>query len=232
MGSVGNGERPRVLLASASPRRSEMLTSFGIDPIVVPADIDETSLDGEPAGQLVERLAREKAIRSWQTWSSSTLTERAEARDRDSVSGWLVIAADTVVEIDGSVLGKPEGKAEAEPMLMSLSGRAHRVHSGLAVGLAADMHDDLEPLSLTVVTDVMMRNLDTETVRWYVESGEPLDKAGAYGIQGLGSVLVERIEGSYPNVVGLPIAEMDRLCRCVGWPLHRLAAPVGQQGSG
>jgi len=193
---------------------------LGIEPVVTTAEVDETPRPGEPATELVSRLARRKAVAGWRHWVRSSLSDPTSTSEG---SGWLVIAADTVVERDGSVFGKPEGKVAATQMLVGLSGNVHRVHSGVAVGLASAPDGPFEPLTSVETTNVFMRTLDPDLVDWYVATGEPLDKAGGYGIQGKGSLLVDRIEGCYPNVVGLPLLLVDRLCRQVGWPLHRLS---------
>lgn len=230
MAPCWDDDAPVVLLASSSPRRAGLLDLLGIEPLILGADVDESPRSGEPGRALVERLARDKAEASWSAWSA-----RREAADRQHrVGGWMLIAADTVVEVNDTVLGKPTGKGDAERMLRMLSGRSHQVHTGVAVGLCRDRQAVVDPVSAVETTDVVMGALDSETIDWYVATGEPFDKAGAYGIQGKGSVLVERIEGSFPNVVGLPVSTVDRLCRGLGWPLHRLAtsssnrSPVGR----
>jgi septum formation protein len=230
MAPCWDDEAPVVLLASGSPRRAGLLGLIGIEPLILGADVDESPRSGEAGRALVERLARDKAEASWSAWSA-----RPEVADRrHGAGGWMVMAADTVVEVNDTVLGKPTGKGDAERMLRMLSGRSHQVHTGVAVGFCRDHRAVIDPVSAVETTDVVMRTLDADTIDWYVETGEPLDKAGAYGIQGKGSVLVERIEGSFPNVVGLPVSTVDRLCRGLGWPLHRLAtsssdrAPVGR----
>ncbi len=199
------------MLASGSPRRAAILRRLGMAPEIQPADVDETPAGDETAPDLVERLALAKLTACAQRLPAS----------------WpvvLVIAADTVVEIGGSILGKPEGTADAERMLTMLSGREHRVVSGVAVGLLDRSDDDgrLRTVSARDTTTVWFRALDADLIDWYISTGEAADKAGAYGIQGRGALLVDRVDGSYLNVVGLPITTLDRLCRSVGWPLHRL----------
>ncbi len=231
MGLCSESASPIVVLASGSPRRSELLYQLGIEPMIVSTDIDESRQPDESAAALVERLARQKAVAGWQAWASNQ-ANGASGTD-PSPSGWMVIAADTVVEVAGSVLGKPEDQAEAERMLRALSGTEHHVYSGVAVGLieGTDLRPDqapynqrtLEPISSVAKTKVTMRTFDTDTIQWYIGTGEPMDKAGAYGIQGLGTLLVDGIVGSYPNVVGLPLGTLDSLTRRLGWPLHRLA---------
>jgi septum formation protein len=176
---------PRVILASASPRRRELLTLVGIPHEVDPADIDESYRDGEEAAEHAERLAREKA---------STIA----ARDTNAV----VIAADTIVLIDGLVLGKPRDEADAERMLAMLGGQTHVVLTAVAVSHAGRMRSGVESVRVT------FRSLTRERIRAYIDTREPMDKAGSYGIQGYGATLVERIDGDYFAVMGLAIARM------------------------
>lgn len=201
-----------MVLASGSPRRAAILRQLGIEPVVRPTHIDETVVPGESAADLVERLAAAK------------LDACAAASDQPTRPE-LLIAADTVVEVGGSILGKPEGEADVERMLELLSGRGHRVITGLAVGLLEPTGGDsgMRQVSARETTDVWFRPLDRELLNWYVATGEASDKAGAYAIQGRGSLLVDRVDGSYPNVVGLPVVALDKLCRRLGWPLHEFA---------
>ena len=179
-----------LVLASRSPRRAELLTRAGYEFAVAPADVDEGVRAGETPAALVRRLAREKA--------AVVAHQHPES---------VVLGADTVVVVGDTTLGKPIDAADAAGMLRRLSGRAHEVLTGVAL-YAADRRCD-EVLS----TRVVFRELTDEDVSWYVTSGEPVGKAGAYAIQGLGSRFVIRIEGSYTNVVGLPIALVDHLLR-------------------
>ncbi len=177
---------------------------------VLSADIDETLLDGEDPSGHVERLAREKA---------STV----QARRPDA----LVLAGDTVVVLDGRILGKPKDAADAEAMLMVLAGRTHTVASGLALALP-----DGRVLSGVSHTDVSFRGFSEDTARRYVATGEPLDKAGSYGIQGVGATLVGDIHGDYYTVVGLPIPLLIRLLREGGWEYgFGSLVPIGPGGS-
>ena len=171
-----------LVLASRSPRRSDLLTRAGYRFEVAPADIDERRLDGEAPAAMVRRLAREKA---------------AAVAPRHP--GSIVLGADTVVVIDGVVLGKPNGDAAAAGMLLRLSGRAHEVLTGVALHTADRRRDGVQS------TRVVFRALSRDDVAWYVATGEPSDKAGGYSIQGRASRFVTRLEGSYTNVVGLPI---------------------------
>lgn len=184
----------RLVLASASPRRRDILRQLGLDPEVRPADVDERLLPGEDPAEHVRRLAREKA-----------------ARVLESEPDALVIAGDTVVVRDGEVLGKPTDADEAVAMLLSLSGKTHQVLSGLAIAGADHAVDAVTR------TSVRFRTFGQDTARGYVATGEPMDKAGAYGIQGLGAALVEGVEGDYYSIVGLPVAALLRLFERMGW---------------
>lgn len=195
----------RVVLASASPRRSDLLSTLGVPFVVLPADIDESELDGEDPVAYVHRLAIAKA---------EAVCALASVRPDD-----IVIAADTTVDVDGQILAKPLDVDDARRMLGLLSGRAHNVHTGVAVRHRARGEAEV---ATTVVT---MATIDDERMRWYLDTGEPFDKAGAYAIQGAGSLLVERIDGSVSNVVGLPLAVLDRLLFSVGTSLIALATP-------
>ena len=183
---------PRFLLASASPRRHELLTRAGYVFDVVPADVDESRRVGESARDYVRRLARAKA----------------EAVTR--VPDQAVLGADTVVVIDGEVLGKPRDGEDAAAMLRRLSGRTHDVLTGVALVWNDTRFDAVETTEVTLV------DLDNETIRWYVATGEPADKAGAYGVQGIASRFVSRVAGSYTNVVGLPVTVVARLFADLG----------------
>lgn len=179
-------------LASASPRRLELLAQIGVSCRVQPADIDESPLAGESSDDYVLRMAREKAL------AVAALAPAA------------VLAADTTVVIDGDVLGKPADHMNGLAILARLSGRTHEVKT--AVCLAQD--GDCE--TLLVTTRVTFATLDRALCESYLATDEPWDKAGAYGIQGLGAILVSSIEGSYSNVVGLPLAETWRLLSAAG----------------
>jgi septum formation protein len=176
----------RFLLASASPRRRELLRNAGFDFDVQPSQVVERSHSGEPPEQFVRRAAREKAM------------QVAASCPADS----FVLGADTVVVIDGETLGKPSNREDATRMLQVLSGRTHQVHTGVCLVRAPGEIEALEHAT----TFVTLRELDEEEIRRYVESGEPMDKAGAYAVQGLASKFVTCISGCYSNVVGLPVA--------------------------
>ncbi len=183
-----------VVLASSSPRRRELLGLLGIRPHVDPADIDESWIPGELPEPHAERLARAKA-------------EVVAGRRPGSV----VIAADTIVVLDGDILGKPRDAAEAEAMLRRLSGREHLVHTAIAVAYRKDTASGVE------TTRVWFRPMTDEQIAAYVATGEPRDKAGAYGIQGFGAVLVERIAGDYFTVMGLGLGRLVGLLRAIGF---------------
>ena len=184
----------RVILASASPRRRDLLTMIGIAHEVIPADVDETYGPEEVPRAHAERLAREKA---------SVLAARAP----DAV----IIAADTIVVVDGDVLGKPRDADEAARMLRRLAGRTHTVFTAVAVARGAKLLSGVEEVGVT------FRPLDDATITSYVATGEPMDKAGAYGIQGYGAAIVERIDGDYFAVMGLAIGRMLALLRELGF---------------
>jgi septum formation protein len=208
----------RLVLASASPRRAELLRAAGFTFDIVPAEVDERARPAEPAGDYVRRLAREKSAAAWETVASRSVrptafAEAAAARRPDEVkkpdatdeAGLVVLGADTAVVVDGEILGKPHDDQEAAAMLRRLSGRRHEVMTGVSLRSKAGERGLIE------ITGVYMVALHEEDVAWYVASGEGRDKAGAYGIQGLASRFIPRIEGSYSNVVGLPVAAVSLL---------------------
>jgi septum formation protein len=185
----------KIILASKSPRRKTLLEGLGISFEVCPADVDESVRQGEKPGEHTLRLAREKA-------------EKAAGGGKEGV----YVGADTVVVIDNTILGKPSDRAEAEKMLERLSGRTHTVVTGFSV---------LDTLSgrrieRAVESRVTIKNMIEKEIENYLSTGEPLDKAGAYAIQGIGSFMVENVEGSYTNVVGLPIDELREALRELG----------------
>jgi septum formation protein len=180
---------PPIVLASASPRRRELLSSLGLRFTVVASRTHETLLAGESPQEHVVRLSRDKA---------------REVAERPGVPGRWFIGSDTVVVRDGIILGKPEDPAEAAAMLRSLSGRWHQVWSGYAI---FDRHAGCT-LSGAVVTRVRFKELTEREIAGYIATGEPFDKAGAYAIQGIGAFMVPAIEGSYTSVVGLPLCEV------------------------
>ena len=185
---------PQLILASQSPRRAELLGRLGLEFEIRPADIDETYIDHEMPADHAERLAREKAI------AISRVAPDA-----------LVIGSDTIVLLDSDVLGKPRDRDEAVRMLMRLSGRDHEVYTAVAVARGDRMESAMERVR------VRFRRLDRSECEAYVDTGEPMDKAGAYGIQGYGSSLVESIDGDYFAVMGLPVVRTLELIRRHGW---------------
>lgn len=185
---------PRLVLASGSPRRAAVLAQLGLAPEVVAADVDERDLPGETPAAHVERLARAKAL--------AVALSEPDA---------LVVGGDTVVVDGDRVLGKPRSTDEATEMLASLAGREHEVYSGLAL---VGEHGTVSGASRA---RVRFRAFDRRVARRYAETGEPADKAGAYGIQGLGAALVEAIEGDYYSVVGFPVGLFLELLERAGW---------------
>jgi septum formation protein len=185
--------RPRVVLASQSPRRRELLTLIGIPHEVRPADIDESYLAGETPREHAERLARGKAT-------------ALEGLGEETVT----IGSDTIVVVDGDVLGKPRDRPQAAEMLRRLSGRSHVVMTGVAVRWRGRIASGVEEVGVT------FRALGDDDIERYIDTGEPMDKAGAYGIQGWGATIVERVDGDYFAVMGLALGRLVRLCREVG----------------
>lgn len=187
-----------MILASQSPRRRELLEQAGFDLEVLPADVDERRHDGETPVALVERLAAEKA-------------EAVRAGLGHSPADGLLVAADTIVWTDdGQVLGKPRDAADAARMLRALSGRTHHVSTGACAMALSDDASCARSTRFVETTDVTFWELTDAEVEAYVATGEPLDKAGAYGIQGAGRLLVRAISGDYQNVVGLPVSRLVR----------------------
>jgi septum formation protein len=189
-----------LILASASPRRRDLLAACGIPFEIVPSMIDEHPLRDEQAAAYVRRLALAKA--------ESVAQHHTEA---------VVLGADTTVTIDGLILAKPQSLDDARQMLHRLCGREHEILTGVAVvaGKMAGRVGDRSAQAM-VASRVLMRHFTAATIEWYIATGEPVDKAGAYAVQGLGGALVERVEGSYTNAVGLPLAETLVLLRRFG----------------
>jgi septum formation protein len=183
-----------LVLASASPRRQELLRNAGIPFEVQPANIAEDALPGESAKACAERLAREKAL--------TVAGQRPHNNDND-----IVLGADTVVVVDGQLLGKPADAADAARILRMLSGRKHQVITGVCLVVSG------KPSVSSETTVVTMNELTDQDIVDYVAGGEPMDKAGAYAIQGIASRWIPRIEGDYGNVVGLPVALVFRMLR-------------------
>ncbi len=189
----------RLVLASGSPRRREMLVNLGVDFRLRPVDIDESPADGETPERYVLRLARAKA---------RAASDSPAAAERE-----IVLAADTIVAAEGRLLGKPRDAGDARRMLERLSGRVHEVLTGVAVRTPDFRGAEVER------TRVRFAELSAAEIEWYVDSGEPLDKAGAYAIQGLGALFVAEVDGNYSNVVGLPLPLTYRLLREAGFSL-------------
>lgn len=196
----------RLILASASPRRAELLRAAGYVFDIHAVEIDERPKAGESPVEYVKRLAQEKSARAFQE-----LSEGAPPA--------LVLGADTAVVIGSEILGKPRDVEDAARMLRLLSGRTHQVMTGVCL-VNAD-----RSVSHVEISDVTFTRLTEDQIAWYVSSGEGRDKAGGYAIQGLASRLIPRIEGSYSNIVGLPIASVDDL-------IHRLRTPRSVLASG
>ncbi len=187
--------KSQLILASKSPRRYELLKQMGLDFEVIPGGVVEDFFNTESPREHVIRLA--------------------EAKARDVASKYLdcwVVAADTIVCINGSVFGKPGCREEAVEMLRRLSGREHRVLTGFSVCHSGKGESDQE----AVQTAVRMKPLTSAEIAWYVQTGEPFDKAGGYAIQGIGSFMIESIQGSYTNVVGLPLCELIQMLTRLG----------------
>lgn len=192
----------KIVLASQSPRRRQLLGQMGLEFTTQSPEIDESAFHGRDARDLVETLSREKA-----RWVA-----------RQQTPDTLVIGADTVVVLDRAILGKPRDGAEAEAMLAALSGRDHQVFTGVTLCQGDRILTQAEE------TQVTFRPLTSQEIRQYVSTGEPMDKAGSYGIQGYGCLLVEGIRGDYFNVVGLPVCRLGRMLARFGIEPLALAA--------
>jgi septum formation protein len=180
---------PDLILASASPRRLELLSTIGVSARACPMDLDETPHPGEPARDYVVRLAREKALSGQQALATSL----------------PVLGGDTALSLDGQILGKPASDDQARAWLRCLSGRSHQVISAVAVTGSAGL------LEACVISDVHFRLMEESEISAYVASGEGRDKAGGYALQGRGAMFVSRIEGSWSGIVGLPLCETAQL---------------------
>jgi septum formation protein len=190
-----NSASRTIVLASASPRRRELLTQIGVPHEVLAVDIDESALPGEAPAELALRLARGKAL-------------AGQARDG---GGRAVLGSDTIVVLEGCVFGKPRDATDARRMLGALSDRTHQVMSAVALALPGGaVHEALS------ITEVDMRPIEPEQINTYWASGEPVGKAGAYAIQGLGAVFIRHIRGSYSGVMGLPLYETASLLQAAG----------------
>ena len=192
---------PQLYLASTSPRRRELLAQLGISVEVVSQDVSEIRLSGESPESYVKRLALEKARSGLESLGERSLLP--------------VLGADTAVVVENEVLGKPVGKTDALAMLQRLSGCKHRVLSAVAVVGRDDLGQDREDVRVSE-SDVFFRAITIKESEAYWDTGEPVDKAGAYAIQGLAAILIERIEGSYSGVMGLPLFETGELLQHFG----------------
>lgn len=192
-----------IWLASASPRRSALLTQIGVAHRVRPVDVDESILPGENPAQYVVRLAMAKAE---SLWAKLAEDERLP-----------VLGSDTTVALGNDVLGKPANRADGVRMLQRLSAQTHQVYTAVAVRHAHGCEFRLS------VSDVTMRELTRAEIDAYWDTGEPIDKAGAYGVQGAAALFIERIAGSYSGIVGLPLFETGELLHMIGWTLSRPA---------
>lgn len=198
-----------IYLASASPRRREILVSLGFQPVLLTAEIDETALPGEAVADYVVRMARQK-----------NAAARQLAVQRGLALAQPLLSADTVVALDNAILGKPRDAAHARELLESLSGREHQVWTAVCVSLGG------QTLEAAQRSDVRFKELSAQEIAAYIASGEPLDKAGAYGIQGIGGVFVAHLSGSFSGVMGLPVFETVQLLRQLGSPVPPFAEAI------
>jgi septum formation protein len=196
-----NKDRYQIILASASPRRAELLQQIAISAKVFAVDIDETQKQGEAALDYVQRLAIEKAQRGF-----ALIGETGDGNEKSLP----VLGSDTIVEIDGLILGKPENRQHAKKILQHLSAKQHFVHTSVAIVV------EDKQLCLTSSSEVFFETLEEDVIDRYVATGEADDKAGAYGIQGLAGQFIERINGSYSGVMGLPLFETAKLLKQCG----------------
>jgi septum formation protein len=201
----------KLILASASPRRRELLAQAGYTFTVEAADVDESLRSHEDAGAYVQRLAEEKAQAVFAHYTKPTLIDKTDT-DKDGAPGIFVVVlgADTTVVCDGEILAKPEDAEDAKRMLRRLSGRVHEVLTGVAVASRAGVVSGVE------TTEVTFSAIPEAELDFYCATDEPMDKAGAYGIQGYAARWIPRIDGDYFNVMGLPIARVVRMIEAAG----------------
>ena len=190
----------QIILASGSPRRQELFSWLGLDFETMVPEVDESIRNGEDPGEYCSRISRDKA-------DSIGLSYRQA----------LVVAADTIVVISGRILGKPAHAADACSQLKLLQGTMHEVYTGYTITY------ETRSTTRVIRTRVYFRPMSDGEIRWYISTGEPLDKAGSYGLQGIGSLFVERIEGSYTNVIGLPMSDLYNDLKGFGIALHPFA---------
>lgn len=213
-------KKNRLILASASPRRRELLRQIGLDFEVIPSDCEEICTQRLP-NALVEELAVQKAenvaglLRERMSDQSAHTGKKIKGVGEDEVEwadgAFIILGADTVVSLDGEILGKPADEAEAYQMIQNLQGKIHEVYSGVALlALSADTGRKLHQSFFHVRTRVEVFPMTEEEIRGYIATGEPMDKAGAYGIQGKFAAYIKGIEGDYYNVVGLPVSRVVR----------------------
>ena len=195
-----------IYLASASPRRPEILVSLGFQPVLLASEIDETVQPGEAVADYVARMARQK-----------NAAARQLAAQRGLALAQPLLSADTVVALDNAILGKPRDAAHARELLESLSGREHQVWTAVCVSRGE------QTLEAAQRSGVRFKELSEQEIAAYIASGEPLDKAGAYGIQGIGGVFVAHLSGSFSGVMGLPVFETVQLLRQLGAPVPPFA---------
>ena len=198
-----------IYLASASPRRREILVSLGFQPVLLAAETDETARPGEAVADYVARMARQK-----------NAAARQLSAQRGLALAQPLLSADTVVALDNAILGKPRDAAHARELLESLSGREHQVWTAVCVSLGG------QTLEAAQRSDVRFKELSVQEIAAYIASGEPLDKAGAYGIQGIGGVFVAHLSGSFSGVMGLPVFETVQLLRQLGAPVPPFAEAI------
>ncbi len=231
-------DRPRLVLASGSPRRAELLRSVGVEAEIVVSDIDETPLDGEAAQDMVARLATGKAeagavlVRAQDVVPDGVPAGGSSGSGSQAVSGAVaVLGADTIVEVDGRILGKPVDDEDAASMLSLLSGKTHRVHTGICVLIGQPDGGDRIGAAVST-TLVHMRALSSDDIQWYLGTGDHRGKAGAYAIQGFAAPFVTGIDGPYDGVVGLPLQRLDQLLTELGWPLRTFSTAATNSDSG
>lgn len=208
----------RLILASNSPRRRELLQQVGLDFQVIPSDCEEICTLRAPEA-LVEELARQKAenVAGKLAEKLQNGEDLPEGSNKENEEELVVLGADTVVALDGKILGKPKDEEEAFHMIQSLQGRAHQVYSGVAlIAMSGRRGELVSAKTFHVSTEVEVVSMTAEEIRAYIATGEPMDKAGAYGIQGRFAAYIEGIGGDYYNVVGLPISRLVRELRRLG----------------
>ena len=219
---------PTLLLCSASPRRRDLLSGLGLQFEVLAPHLDEARRPGEPLDGLAERLAREKALAGLALFRARAgCTPSAEPAPAGPV---LALAADTVVTLDGEELGKPRDRDHARGLLARLSGRTHQVTTGVCVVASGAGVGGDALTSCSVHTAVRFRAIGSDALSWLASTGDGDDKAGGYGVQGLAGAFIDRLEGSFTNVVGLPLTETLALLEAAGLSLPW--SPRGRAGSG